>query len=203
MINQSGLDMIKYFEEFRAEAYRDSVGVWTIGFGTTAMAGAGIVPKAGMVISYAEAEGYLRDTLARFGAKIAPKITAPINENEWAAFLSLAYNIGPVAFARSSALKKFNAGDKAGAADAILLWDKAGGKVLAGLRRRRAAERALFLKPVKPLVLTPKQATPAVIPVLPTVTAENPPTPAKSPRLGLGAAIMAVCAAALYYFTKG
>ena len=100
-----------------------------------------------MVITEHEAERLLQAGLDKFGAKIRNKITAPINENEWGAFLSLAYNIGPGAFAKSSALRKFNAGDKAGAANAILLWNKAGGKVLKGLVRRRVAERDLFLTP--------------------------------------------------------
>ena len=147
-INQAGLDLIKEFEGFRAESYRDPVGVWTIGYGTTAAADVGIAPNAGMKISKADAEMYLARAIDKFAAQIDPKITRPINENERAAFLSLAYNIGPGAFAKSSALRKFNEGDKAGAANAILLWNKAGGKVLAGLVRRREAERALFLRPV-------------------------------------------------------
>ena len=148
MINKATLDLIKEFEGLRLTAYRDAVGVWTIGYGATAAAGLGITPEAGMTITEAEAESLLLKGLEKFAGSIRPKITAPINDNEFGAFLSLAYNIGPGAFAKSSALRKFNAGDKAGAADAILLWNKAGGKVLAGLKRRREAERALFLTPV-------------------------------------------------------
>ena len=148
MINKATLDLIKEFEGLRLTAYRDAVGVWTIGYGTTAAAGLGITPKAGMTITEAEAEALLLKGLEKFAGSIRPKITAPINDNEFGAFLSLAYNIGPGAFAKSSALRKFNAGDKAGAANAILRWNKAGGKVLAGLTRRRKAERELFLTPV-------------------------------------------------------
>ena len=149
MINKAGLDLIKKFEGFRADAYLDPVGVPTIGYGTTSAAGVGISVKLGMRISEAQAEIYLAEALDKFEAHIAPLITAPISGNEWAAFLSLAYNIGPSAFAKSSALRKFNVGDRQGAADAILLWNKAGGKVLAGLTRRRQAERALFLTPTR------------------------------------------------------
>lgn len=148
MINQATFDLVEEFEGLRLKAYKDAVGVWTIGYGTTAAAGLGIDPKAGMSITEAEAKSLLAEGLERFAASIRPKITAPINDNEFGAFLSLAYNIGPGAFAKSSALRKFNAGDKAGAADAILLWNKAGGKVLAGLTRRRKAERELFMTPV-------------------------------------------------------
>ena len=163
-INKAGLDLIKEFEGFRSAAYVDPVGVLTIGYGTTAAAGVGITPQMGMKISEPQAEAYLVKALDKFGALIKPHISAPINENEWAAFMSLAYNIGPGAFAKSSALRKFNAGDKRGAANAILLWNRAGGRVMKGLERRRAAERALFLSPTRvddtpradPVIKTPK-----------------------------------------------
>jgi lysozyme len=148
-INQDTLDLIKEFEGFRAKAYKCPAGVWTIGYGTTAMAGVGIDPKPGMTVTEEEAEDLLEKTLDKFGEQIRPAITAPINNNEYGAFLSLAYNIGTGAFRKSSALRLFNAGDKAGAAKAILMWNKAGGKVLAGLTRRREAEKKLFLTPVQ------------------------------------------------------
>lgn len=170
MINQAGIDLIKKWEGFRAEAYRDAVGVWTIGYGTTAMAGVGIDPKPGMRITEAQAEEYLRKAVDKFAAQIRPAITAPINENEFAAFVSLAYNIGPGAFRKSSALRYFNAGDKAKAADAILLFNKAGGKVLRGLVNRRQEERALFLTPV------------------------SHTTAKRSPQIGVGALVAAIMA---------
>ena len=148
MIKKAAIDLIKEFEGFRAKAYLDPVGILTIGYGTTAAAGVGIIPRLGMTITEAEAERYLMAAVDKFAAQIAPKITAPINENEFGAFVSLAYNIGPSAFGKSSALRKFNAGDKSGAASAFLLWNKAGGKVMQGLIRRRNAERALFMRPV-------------------------------------------------------
>jgi len=147
-MNKATIDLIKEFEGFRAKAYLDPVGILTIGYGTTAAAGVGIKPALGMTITEAQAVGYLMAAVDKFAAQIAPKITAPINENEFGAFVSLAYNIGPGAFGKSSALRKFNAGDKQGAANSILLWNKAGSKVLPGLVRRREAERALFLRPV-------------------------------------------------------
>lgn len=170
MVNQATIALVKEFEGLRLDAYKDSVGVWTIGYGTTAMAGVGIKPALGMKITEPEAEMYLRRGLEKFADQIRPAITAPINENEFGAFLSLAYNIGPGAFKKSSALRKFNAGDKAGAADAILLWNKAGGKVLNGLVRRRKAERELFLKaPGAP-------SKPAHKPITPGMT-QNPNQP--------------------------
>jgi len=162
MINDATINLVKEFEGLRLEAYVDP-GTGgepiTIGYGTTARAGVGIVPKLGMKITKAEADEYFHRTLVKFAAQIRPMIKAPINDNEFGAFMSLAYNIGPGAFARSSALRKFNAGDKAGAADANLLWNKAGVRVMRGLERRRKAEKALFLTPVKPdkSVKTPPQ----------------------------------------------
>lgn len=148
MINQATVDLVKQFEGLRTSAYKDSAGVWTIGYGTTARAKVGIEPLPGMTITEAEAEYYLQKGLEKFSTEIAGLFTLPVNENEFGAFVSLAYNIGTTAFKRSSALRKFNAGDKAGAAKAILLWNKAGGVVLKGLVRRREAERKLFLTPV-------------------------------------------------------
>lgn len=147
-INKATVDLVKEFEGFRAKAYKCPAGVWTIGYGTTASAGVGVTPKDGMTITKSDAEAYLQAALDKFADQIAPSITAPTNSNEFGAFVSLAYNIGSGAFKKSSALRLFNAGDKEGAAKAILMWNKAGGKVLKGLTRRREAERKLFLTPV-------------------------------------------------------
>jgi len=146
-INAAALDLIKSFEGLRLTAYRDPVGIWTIGYGTTADAGVGIAPAAGMTITEAQASEYLRRAVEKFAAAIRPAITMPVNENQFGALVSLAYNIGPAAFEKSTLLKKLNSGDYAGAADQFARWNKAGGKVLAGLTRRRAAERDLFLTP--------------------------------------------------------
>lgn len=147
-INEAGLTLIKEFEGFRAETYKCSAGVLTIGYGTTAAAGVGIDPKPGMRITEPQATEYLAKTVDKFAAQIRPVLTREPNENQWAAMVSLAYNIGPGAFAKSSVARLFNAGDDEGAAAAFLLWNKAKGKVLKGLSRRREAERALFLSPV-------------------------------------------------------
>ena len=149
MLNQATIDLVKEFEGLRTTAYKDSAGIWTIGYGTTARAGVGIEPVEGMEITEAEAEYYLQKGLEKFSTEITGAITQPINENEFGAFVSLAYNIGSGAFKRSTALRKFNAGDKQGAANAMLMWNKAGGRVLNGLIRRREAERALFMTPVR------------------------------------------------------
>lgn len=150
-INKATVDLVKEFEGFRSEAYLDPVGIWTIGYGTTAEAGLGIAPRPGMRITQKEAETYLMLGLEKFAKRIAPMIKQPITENEFGAFVSLAYNIGPGAFLKSTALQAFNEGKKDKAANAILMWNKATingvRKVLPGLDRRRKAERELFLRP--------------------------------------------------------
>ena len=147
MINSAALRLIKEFEGFEAEAYKDPVGIVTIGYGTTAAAGVGISPKLGDKITEAQATDYLKRAVDKFAAQILPKITRTPTGNQFGAMVSLAYNIGPGAFNKSTVLRRFNAGDISGAADAFLMWNKAGGKVLAGLTRRRKAERELFLTP--------------------------------------------------------
>lgn len=147
-INQASVDLVKEFEGLRLTAYQDFVGVWTIGYGTTAAAGVGITPAKGMTITQAQAEMYLKRGLEKFAKQIEPNIKRAVNENQFSAMVSLAYNIGPGAFNKSTLLKRLNAGDVQGAADQFLVWNKAGGKVLAGLTRRRKAERELFLRPV-------------------------------------------------------
>jgi len=145
MIDPRAIGLIKEFEGFRATAYLDAVGVPTIGYGTTAAAGVGITPKLGMTISEAEAEMYLTRAVEKFAARIRPALIREPTPAQFGAMVSLAYNIGPGAFKGSSVLRLFNAGDPAGAADAFRLWNKAGGRVLNGLVRRREAELALFL----------------------------------------------------------
>jgi lysozyme len=144
-VSDAAIALIKEFEGLRLQSYQDSVGVWTIGYGTTAAAGVGIAPKAGMRITEADADHYLRAGVNKFAATIAPMIKQAVTPNEFGACVSLAYNIGPGNFAKSSVLRKLNVNDRPGAARAFAAWNKAGGKVLSGLVRRRAAEAALFL----------------------------------------------------------
>lgn len=147
-INQATLDLVKRFEGLRLKAYRDPVGVWTIGYGITTGALPGVTVRQGMEITEREAEDYLRQTLSRFADEIWPAFRRQPNENQFGAMLSLAYNIGTGAFKRSTALRRFNAGDIEGAAEAMTWFNKAGGRVLRGLVRRREEEVDLFLEEV-------------------------------------------------------
>ncbi len=154
-INQAGLEIVKRFEGLRLKSYKCPADVWTIGYGTTTRAGVGINVKSGMEITEAEAEAYLVKALDKFGAQITSKFTRTPTSNQYSAMLSLAYNIGAGAFKKSTCLKRFNAGDMEGAAEALTWFNKAGGKTLNGLVRRRAAERELFLADDVAAVVTP------------------------------------------------
>ncbi len=148
-INQAGLDLIKKWEGFRSNAYRDAVGIWTIGYGHTSMAGP---PKVtpGLKITRAEGEAILARDLAKYEKGVLDAIgSAPVSDNEFAAMVSLCYNIGPGAFGRSRVARYVVEGRKLAAAAAFAAWHKAGGKVLQGLVNRRAGEADLFLTPDK------------------------------------------------------
>ena len=146
-INQATVDLVKHFEGKRLEAYHDPVGILTIGYGYTNNAGFGPGVEPGDKWSERMAEEMLRKGLEQFADEIRPLFKRIPNENQFGAFVSLAYNIGTGAFANSTALRRFNAGDVTGAAEALTWFNKAGGRVLRGLERRREAEKELFLKP--------------------------------------------------------
>ncbi len=139
-LNEQGLSLLKEFEGCKLTAYRDIVGVLTVGYGHT-----GPDVKAGMTINQDRAEQLLRRDVAKFEAGVETLVDIPISDNEFSALVCLAYNIGLNAFKASTLLKKLNLKDISGAADEFLRWNKAGGKVVAGLTRRRKAERELFL----------------------------------------------------------
>jgi lysozyme len=147
-VNQATLNLIKQYEGCKLTAYQDGGGVWTIGYGTTAAAGLGIEPTKGMTITQERAEDLLRQGVDKFAAKVDKLITAKVNQNERGACVSLTYNIGPDAFAKSTALRELNADNKDKAAAAFRMWNKDNGKVEKGLVNRREAEIKLFLTPV-------------------------------------------------------
>ena len=134
-----GISLIKSFEGLRLKSYQDSVGVWTIGYGATR----GICP--GMTITNEQAERMLMNDIARFEPELDRLAKVPLSQNQWNALMSFVYNLGAANLGSSTLLKLLNAGDYAGAAEQFPRWNKAGGQVLAGLTKRRAAERAMFL----------------------------------------------------------
>lgn len=141
--NQRGIDLIKSFEGLELKAYPDpgtGGDPWTIGYGHT-----GPEVKPGLVITSAQAEELLKKDLEKFESGLMKLLTVEVNENQWAALISFAYNCGLENLKSSTLLRLLNAGDAQGAADQFLRWNKANGKILPGLTRRRQAERELFL----------------------------------------------------------
>lgn len=139
------IDKIKNHEQLRLTAYLPTKNdVWTIGWGHTKTA------KQGMVITEAQAEQLLRQDLDWVEATIKRLVKVPLEQNQFDALASLIFNIGGANFTKSTVLRKLNAGDYKGAADAFLMWNKQKDKVtgkmikLNGLVTRRAEERALF-----------------------------------------------------------
>jgi lysozyme len=142
-LTPEGLELIKRFEGFRGEAYRDAVGVWTIGYGHTSMAGPPQV-REDMRISRAEAARILARDAGDFAEGVRKLLTRTLPDHQFSALVSFAYNVGLDNFRRSSVLKAANAGDTSAVARRLQLWVKAGGRVLPGLVRRRAAEAAMY-----------------------------------------------------------
>ena len=121
-------------EGYRSEAYKDTVGIPTVGFGETA----GV--KMGDKTTPERALVQLLESTEKHADAIRQCIHVPLYQHEFDAYISLAYNIGTGAFCRSTLVKKLNAKDYAGACEEIRRWNKAGGKVLPGLVKRRDVE---------------------------------------------------------------
>lgn len=140
------IKLLEEFEGLRLKAYRDPVGIPTIGLGTTVYPN-GQKVKMGDVCTKEQAYSYaLHDIQTERLPTIQKTVKVPINNNELCALISLCYNIGNGGLAKSTLVKKLNAGvDRVTVANEFLKWNRAGGKVMAGLTRRRKAERELFL----------------------------------------------------------
>lgn len=149
--SKAGIDLIKSFEGCELKAYLCSSKKPTIGWGHTKTVKESDIGKK--TISVADAERLLNQDLFGFEAGVFKLVEVPINENQFSALVSLAFNIGLVAFEGSTLLKRLNAKDYAAAAEQFAVWRMGGPKgkkvVLAGLVRRRASEKALFLTLVK------------------------------------------------------
>ena len=144
-VSTSGMALICSFEGLKLKAYDDGVGVWTIGFGTTIYPN-GIKVKKGDTCTEAQAKAYMAHDLKKFESAVNSAVTVSINQNQFDALVSLAYNIGTSGFKNSTLVKKLNAGDIRGASAQFNVWNKGGGKVMQGLVNRRDVERKLFEK---------------------------------------------------------
>jgi lysozyme len=137
-ISPAGLSLIKGFEGLRLTAYRDPVGILTIGFGHTR----GV--KAGQTITMNQASAFLLDDLADSEHAVTSCVTVPITQQQFDALVSFAFNVGAGALRRSTLLKLLNQEDYDGAAKQFGRWTHAGAVQLAGLVKRRTAEREMF-----------------------------------------------------------
>ena len=144
-ISNNGLNLIKQFEGLRLNAYDDGVGVWTIGYGTIKYPN-GTLVKKGDKITQAQADQYIANDVATFERAVNMLVNVPLNQNQFDALVSFTYNLGATNLSASTLLKKLNSKDYNGAAGEFQKWNKAGGKVMTGLVRRRKAEMELFNK---------------------------------------------------------
>lgn len=153
-LSPAGDKLIKDFEGFRAKAYKDSKGIWTIGYGTIRVDGKPVVE--GMTCTLEQALEWKRQDLARFLPAIERLVKVPLTQNQIDAIVSFVYNVGDGAFASSSLLRAINSKQPV-TADLFTRWNKitvidphTKQKKLVevdGLTRRRRAEFALFSKP--------------------------------------------------------
>ena len=136
--SQYGIDLIKHFEGCELKAYKCPAGVWTIGYGHTK----GVQP--GDEWSEDHADHMLQVELEEYEGYVDKYVTAPLGQNQFDALVSWTYNLGGGNLSASTMLKVLNAGEYEEVPNQMLRWNKAGGKVLEGLTRRRQAEGDMF-----------------------------------------------------------
>ncbi|MCZ2158894.1 lysozyme [Bartonella sp. 220] len=144
-ISSEGLALIKQWEGLRLHAYKDVIGVWTIGYGHTNAAGNPFVHK-GMIVTEEQAEAFLCQDLRQFENTVERAVQVSLTDEQFAALVSFCYNVGTGAFCNSTLLKKLNQGEYEAIPSELQKWTKAGGKRLQGLAHRRAAEAGLWAK---------------------------------------------------------
>ena len=135
--SNEGIELIKFFEGFESKAYQDAVGVWTIGYGHTKNV------EPGMEATEKEALAMLMYELEEYEGYIN-RIPVSLTQNQFDALVAWVYNLGPSNLAASTLLKRLKSGDLWDVPTQIKRWNKAGGKVLKGLVRRREAEALMF-----------------------------------------------------------
>ena len=138
IISTAGVDLLTHFEGLRLEAYQDSVGVWTIGYGHTK----GVIPS--MKITESQAGNLLKTELIEYQNYINSMVKVNLDQCQFDALVCWVYNLGPTNLSNSTLLKLLNQGDKFLIPEQFRRWNKAGGRVLKGLVRRREAEALMF-----------------------------------------------------------
>jgi lysozyme len=144
-LDENGYKLIQGFEGLSLVPYKCSAGISTIGYGNTFYPSGKKVTMQDAPISLATAKWMFKETADKFAADVNKMIKANINQNQFNAIVSLAYNIGLAGLAKSSLLKKVNANPSDPTiTNSFMIWNKAGGKVLNGLTKRRAIEAKLY-----------------------------------------------------------
>ena len=137
-ISEEGKNLIKKFEGCELEAYKCAAGVWTIGYGHIKTA------VEGMKIDQETANELFDEEMGEYETYVNTAVTVPLSQNQFDALVSWVFNLGNGNLNASTMLKVINSGDHAGVPAQIKRWNKAGGKVLEGLIRRREAEALLY-----------------------------------------------------------
>ncbi len=137
-ISDAGVAFIEAHEGCKLEAYLDSVGIPTIGYGHTS----GV--SEGDTCTQEQADQWLRDDLSEAEDCVNKVVAVPLTQNQFDALCSFTFNLGCGALKGSTLLRLLNQGDTENSAKEFVKWDRAGGKVVAGLLKRRQDEQALF-----------------------------------------------------------
>ena len=145
LINERGIEIVKSFEGLALLPYVCAGGVISVGYGCTVGSVGGPIDPDMEAISEDEAEGLLLRDLETSEGWVSRLIKTALTENQYSALTSFTFNVGAGALQRSTLRMKLNRSEYQGAADEFPKWRMAGGRILAGLVRRRAAERILFL----------------------------------------------------------
>ena len=150
-VNKACLDLVKSFEGLFLKPYLCPAKVPTIGYGTIKYPSGKAVQLSDAAITDAQAEEYLKHEIEEKSSGVEKLVKVKLNDNEFGALVSFAYNLGLGNLGKSTLLKLLNSNQpKTKVAEEFLKWNKAAGKELAGLTRRRQAEKALFLQPQSP-----------------------------------------------------
>jgi len=136
--SKEGVSLLKKFEGCKLRTYLDAVDVPTIAYGRTKDV------KIGDICTQQQAEDWLEEELVEYEGYVEKAVTVPLEQNQFDALVSWTYNLGPSNLTRSSMLRVLNASDYDNVPEQIMRWNKAGGRVLAGLVRRREAEAEMF-----------------------------------------------------------
>ncbi len=136
--SKTALQLVEHFEGCELQAYQDSGGVWTIGYGHTQNV------HQGMKITLQEAEIYAQRDLEIAETYVNALVIVPLTQEEFDALVDFVFNLGPESFKKSTMLELLNRGEYQLAAAQFDRWDRCGGKILAGLLQRRKAEAELF-----------------------------------------------------------